>query len=69
MIFHASKRGAGPGFCAAAATARAIEANARKQGNLMRGLTFATTFQFPSGNPPDCCPSGKQSRSGIFRIP
>jgi hypothetical protein len=54
MIFHASKRGAGPGLCATAAIARAIGANAKKQCNLKPGLTFATIFLFRSYNSPVC---------------
>jgi hypothetical protein len=53
-IFHASKRGAGPGVCAAAASAKAMGANIKKQRNFKLGLTFATICNFLSGNSPDC---------------
>jgi hypothetical protein len=44
MIFHASKRGAGPGFCAAAASAVAMDANANKPRNLTRDPIFAAIW-------------------------
>jgi hypothetical protein len=53
MIFHASKRDAEPGVCAAAAIASATGTIANQPCNFKRGLTFAIIFSFLSVNSPE----------------